>query len=127
MASKPSLRWQLLLETLSRILPQMANVTIVGTVTRRPQNSGIVSTGGIKLYVHDVIDDQTEYDRVSKLLTALHERIMDKLAKVSNKGFRTNAKTEIIVAEQNRLHDLLLEDQLLSEYQEELLNCMGDN
>lgn len=114
------------LGTLSRILRQMANVTVMGIATERPPDSGIVTTGGIKLYVHDIIDDRTEYDRISKSLTILHERIMGKLAKVNNRGFRTHAKPEIVTLEQNKLHDLLSEQQSLLEYQEEL-NCVGDS
>ena len=109
-------------ETQAHIVIQMANVNelTVDPSARRPANAGSVTMGSLRVFVHDITDDQAERKRTEKALADVTKQIKGKESKLGNEKFVANAKPEIVEAERQRLADLLEQRTSLEQHMKEL-------
>ena len=75
---------------------------------------------GLRIYVHDISDDETQRGRTAKALAHIEKQIAGKRGKLSNEKFLSGAKPEIVDAERRRLDDLLSEQKALADHLTEL-------
>jgi valyl-tRNA synthetase len=87
---------------------------------KRPRNAGSVAIRGVRIYVHDVSDDEAERIRTTKALAQLDKQIAGKQAKLSDERFLARARAEVVAAERDRLDNLLAERRSLQEHLGEL-------
>ncbi len=92
----------------AHIVLRMANVSHlkVDPAAKRPPNAGSVTIGSLRVFVHDISDDDAERQRTTKTLAQLDKQITGKESKLSNEKFIANAKSEVVAAERKRLDDL---------------------
>jgi len=109
-------------ETHAHVVLQMANVKdlVVDPEAKRPPNAGSVTMGSLRVFVHDISDDEAERARTGKALKALEKQIAGKEAKVGNEKFIANAKPEIVEAERRRLAELVTQRDGLQTHLAEL-------
>jgi len=86
----------------------------VETDGRRPKNSASASLHGLRVYVHDISDDEAERKRSAAALADVEKQISGKRSKLDNPGFVANAKPEIVAAERERLASLLQQHESLT-------------
>ncbi|MCH8967203.1 MAG: class I tRNA ligase family protein [Planctomycetes bacterium] len=108
--------------THAHILEHMAGIGGLKIVTqgKRPRNAGSVTKGTLRIFVHDISDDQAERIRTKKSLDAAQKQIAGKEAKLQNERFLANAKPEFVDAERTRLAELTAERASLREHLAEL-------
>jgi valyl-tRNA synthetase len=106
----------------SHILQHMANVGTLNVVSegKRPANAGSVSVRELRIFVHDVSDDDAERARARKALAGLEKQIGGKEAKLANEKFLANAKPDLVEAERQRLSELVTQRAALQEHLAEL-------
>jgi len=109
-------------EKQSHIVQQMANVKslTIKSDAKRPVNAGSITVGSLRVYVHDISDDEAEKSRTNKALQHLEKQISGKQAKLNNEKFVANAKPEVVEAERNRLEELLAQHSSLLLHIQEL-------
>jgi valyl-tRNA synthetase len=93
----------------AHIVLRMANVRdlTVDPNARRPANAGSITKGSLRVFVHDISDDEAERARTNKSLEAIEKQIAGKEKKLANEKFVTHARPEIVDAERRRLTDLI--------------------
>ena len=106
----------------AHILEHMAGIGALKIVTqgKRPRNAGSVTKGTLRIFVHDISDDQAERKRTKKSLDLAEKQIAGKEAKLQNERFLANAKPEFVDAERTRLAELTAERAALREHLGEL-------
>ena len=87
---------------------------------KRPKNAASIAVHGVRIYVHDISDDEAERQRTTQALTQLEKQITSGEAKLGNEKFLANAKPEIVEAERQRLSDMLTQRTALQEHLAEL-------
>ncbi len=87
---------------------------------QRPQNAGSVSIQGLRIYVHDISDDDAERARSTKALAGLAKEIAAKQSKLNNEKFVANAKAEVVELERTRLAALKTQQNSLQTHLTEL-------
>jgi valyl-tRNA synthetase len=87
---------------------------------KRPKNAGTATTRGLRIYVHNVSDDEAERARTTKALAALEKQIAGKEGKLANEKFLAHAKPEIVEAERHRLAELAAQRENLQAHLAEL-------
>ena len=87
---------------------------------KRPKNSAGVNIHGLRIFVHDMSDDEAERKRTEQSLKQLEKQIAGKEAKLGNEKFLANAKPDIIAAERKRLDHQLQEREALKAHLLEL-------
>ena len=63
----------------------------------------------LRIFVHDISDDEAERARVTKQLPILEKQIKGKEGKLANEKFLANAAPEVVEAERKRLAALTAE------------------
>lgn len=108
----------------AHIVIQMANLSDlrVDPRAKRPPNAGSVTFGSMRVFVHDISDDQAERQRTTKALQALEKQISGKEAKLANEKFAANAPADVVEAERQRLADLVNQRDHLREHLSSLEN-----
>jgi valyl-tRNA synthetase len=106
----------------AHIVRHMAGIGELSVITEasRPKNSGTLSVGGLRIYVHDISDDQADRTRTAKSLADIEKQIAGKQSKLSNEKFVANAKPEVVEAERQRLEELQHEQAALQAHLAEL-------
>ncbi len=106
----------------AHIMRHMAGVDDLEVVSqaKRPPNAGGVAVKGLRIYVHDISDDEAERGRFAKALAHIEKQIAGKQGKLGNEKFLVSAKPEIVKAERRRLVDLLAERKALADHLAEL-------
>ena len=106
----------------AHIVLRMANVSdlTVDPEAKRPANAGSISTGSLRVFVHDVSDDAAERVRAAKQLADLDKQIAGKEGKLGNEKFVANAKPEVVEAERLRLAELTAQRDGLQQHLAEL-------
>ena len=106
------------------IVLRMANVSelSVDPHAKRPPNAGSVTMGSLRVFVHDISDDEAERARTSKALEALEKRIAGKSAKLANEKFVSGAKPQVVEAERSRLAELITQREGLEAHLASLTN-----
>ncbi|MCH7886280.1 MAG: class I tRNA ligase family protein [Planctomycetes bacterium] len=109
-------------KTHAHIVRHMANISELHVTANadRPRNAGYMAIRSLRIYVHDVSDDQAERDRTNKALQGLEKQITGKQAKLGNKKFLTHARPEVVQAEQERLAELMTRQASLRQHLTEL-------
>ncbi len=92
----------------AHIVVRMANVDHlnVDPAAKRPANAGSVTMGALRVFVHDISDDEAERTRTTKALEGIIKQIAGKEKKLANEKFVANAKPEVVDAERGRLEEL---------------------
>ena len=95
----------------AHIVQHMANIGTlsVSTEAKRPPNAGSLAVHNLRIFVHDISDDDAERERVTKQLAILEKQIKGKEGKLANEKFLANAAPEVVEAERKRLADLTAE------------------
>jgi valyl-tRNA synthetase len=95
-------------EAQSHIVLSTANVEelIVDPNARRPANAGSVTIRSLRVFVHDISDDEAERKRTTKAIEDLERQIKGKQSKLSNEKFVSNAPSDLVEAERGRLEQL---------------------
>ena len=83
---------------------------------KRPANAGSVTMGSMRVFVHDVSDDEAERARTTRAIQALEKQIAGKEAKLANEQFVANARPEVVEAERARLDQLIAQRQSLQDH-----------
>jgi valyl-tRNA synthetase len=106
----------------AHIVKHMAGVDelIVAPGAKRPPNAASVAVRNLRIYVHDVCDDEAEKKRTAKALEHLQKQVAGKEAKLANEKFLANAKPEIVEAERKRLAELVAQRKELQGHLAEL-------
>jgi len=106
----------------SHIVQHMANIAELhlSCDAKRPRNAGSVSIRDLRIYVHDVSDDDAERARTKKSLDGVAKQIRGKEGKLANEKFLSNAKPEIVEAERKRLAELVAQRDSLETHLAEL-------
>ncbi len=109
-------------KTHAHIVQHMANIGELNVVSdaKRPRNAGSMVVHNLRIYVHDISDDDAERTRTAKALETIKKQIADKEAKLANAKFVANAKPEVVEAERRRLTDLIVQRTSLAEHLAEL-------
>ena len=104
------------------IVHRMANVEnlTVDPDAKRPPNAGSVTFGPLRVYVHDISDDQAERTRATKALAQVEKQVAGKQSKLANEKFVSNAKPEVVEAERKRLAELIEQRDSLQTHLDEL-------
>jgi len=105
-------------EANAHIVLRMANVSklSIDPAARRPANAGSVTIGSLRVFVHDISDDQAETARTTKSLESLEKQIAGKEKKLSNEKFVANANPDVVEAERGRVAELKVERAHLQEH-----------
>ena len=106
----------------AHIVLRMANVSdlTVDREAKRPANAGSITIGSLRVFVHDISDDEAERARATKQLADLQKQITGKEGKLGNEKFVANAKPEIVEAERQRLSELTAQRDGLQQHLAEL-------
>jgi valyl-tRNA synthetase len=88
---------------LMKALAMLEEVSIEQKLAAVPPTAAAVGTGGVKLYVLDVIDIETERARLKKQVETLQRGIGGIEAKLCNKNFLAKAPPEVVAGEKDRL------------------------
>ena len=106
----------------AHIVQHMAGIgeLYVATDARRPPNAGSIAVKALRIFVHDISDDDAERTRTTKALDAVQKQIAGKEGKLGNEKFLANAKADIVEAERARLADLMSERSALQAHLSEL-------
>ncbi len=109
-------------EANAHIVLSMANVETLSVEpgAERPPNAGSITRGSLRVFVHDISDDQAERARTTKALAAIEKQIAGKESKLANERFIANAKPEVVEAERGRLTELIEERTSLEAHRAEL-------
>ena len=109
-------------EAHAHIVRKMANVAelVVDPDATRPKNAGSVTIKSLRIFVHDISDDEAELKRTRKALEAVEKQIKGKESKLGNEKFVANAKPEVVDMERQRLSELTAERASLEAHLEEL-------
>ncbi len=104
----PQERIAILTENLALMsdLAGMGTLTILSGLTR-PANSAAAIVEDLQVYVHDVVDVEAEKQRLQKQKEFIENGIRPLQAKLSNEGFVSRAKPEIVEQSQQKLKDLM--------------------
>ncbi len=89
----------------SHIVKHMAGIAELTVLPEadRPKNAASLNVKGLKIYVHDISDDEAERTRTTKTLAELEKKITGTQRKLSNEKFVANAKPEVVEVERTRL------------------------
>ncbi len=106
----------------AHVLQHMADVGELNVVSqgKRPANAGSVTVSGVRIFVHDISDDDAERKRTDKALADVERQIKGKEAKLGNEKFLANAKPEVVEAERKRLAEAIAQRTALQEHLAEL-------
>ncbi|MEK6799484.1 MAG: valine--tRNA ligase [Planctomycetota bacterium] len=106
----------------AHVVRHMVNIGELDVVAegKRPRNAAGLAIKSLRIFVHDVSDDQADLARTLKSLEALQQQITGKEAKLGNEKFVANAKPEVVEAERKRLAELLAQQTLLQAHLSEL-------
>ena len=106
----------------SHIVRHMAGIgeLHVSSGAKRPANAGSITIKNLRIYVHDISDDEAERKRATKALADVDKQIKGKESKLSNEKFVANAKPEVVGAERERLEGLLTQKTALESQLAEL-------
>ena len=106
----------------AHVVRHMANIGELNVVSqaKRPKNAGSLTVGNLRIYIHDVSNDEAERKRATKALEQLVMQIEGKQRKLSNDKFIANAKKEVVEAERGRLQELLTQRDSLNAHLAEL-------
>jgi len=106
----------------AHIVQHMANIGELHVVleARRPPNAGSMAVHNLRIYVHDISDDEAERARTTKAFEALEKQIAGKEKKLANEKFLANARPEIVEAERKRLTEFIAQRKSLREHLSEL-------
>ncbi|MCH7595860.1 MAG: class I tRNA ligase family protein [Planctomycetes bacterium] len=109
-------------QRLSHIVQHMAGIGTLHVVSaaKRPTNAASITIQGLRIYMHDVSDDEAERARATKTLESLEKQIAAKKSKLGNEKFVNNAKAEVVAAEGKRLAELLKQQVSIQEHLTEL-------
>ena len=109
-------------EAHAHIVRHMANIAklTVTSQAQRPKNAGSVAVSGLRVYVHDISDDEAELERTTKALGDTQKQIAGKEGKLGNEKFVANAKPEVVEAERQRLAELVAQRDSLQAHLAEL-------
>jgi len=102
-----------------RHMAGIANLT-VSAHAKRPPNAASLNIHGLRIYVHDISDDEAERKRTANALADLEKQISGKRGKLSNEKFVANAKPEVVEAERARLEEMEAQQASLAEHLAEL-------
>jgi valyl-tRNA synthetase len=93
----------------SHILRHMAGIGELGIVSqgKRPRNAASMTMKGLRVFVHDVSDDEAERGRTKKSIETVEKQIAGKESKLANAQFVANADPVVVTAERERLAELL--------------------
>ena len=106
----------------AHIVRKMANVSelVVDPTAKRPRDAGSISIRSLRVFVHDVSDDEAELKRSRKSLDSLAKQIKGKEGKLANEKFLANAKPEVVEIERKRLAELTAQQDSLKAHLAEL-------
>ena len=102
-------------------MAKIENLRVDADATR-PKNAASIAVHGMRIFVHDISNDEAERARTTKSLAQIDKQIAGKEAKLGNEKFRANAKPEIVEAERERLDDLLTQKTSLQAHLADLEN-----
>jgi valyl-tRNA synthetase len=104
----PQERIAMLTENLALMsdLAGMGTLTIQAGLTR-PANSAAAIVEDLQIYVHDVVDVEAEKQRLQKQKEFIENGIRPLQAKLSNEGFVSRAKPDVVEQSQQKLKDLM--------------------
>jgi valyl-tRNA synthetase len=110
------------LATQAHIIQEMAGIEALDVVAeaKRPKNAATTLSGGLRIIVHDVSEDEAERKRLEKEIANVSQQVAGKEKKLSNPNFVSNAKPEIVEAERQRLAGLQTQHQTLLDALHEL-------
>jgi len=102
----------------SHVVRHMAGIANlkVSVDAERPPNAASLSLHGLRIYVHDISDDEGERKRTTQALADLEKQIAGKRGKLGNEKFVANAKAEVVEAERARLMELESQQAALREH-----------
>jgi len=79
----------------------------------RPANAASLAIGTLRIFVHDISNDQAERSRAQKALAQLEKQIAGKQSRLGNSAFLAQADPELVASEQQRLSEMLAEQDSL--------------
>ncbi len=91
---------------LLRALAMLDEVTIQDKLAETPKTAAAVTSGGVKLYVLDIIDPKAEQARLQKQADTLTKGIAGIEGKLANEKFVSRAPAEVVQRERQRLEEL---------------------
>ena len=102
----------------AHIVKHMAGIDslVVDPEATRPKNAASTSVQGMRIFVHNISDDNAERSRAEKVLAGLEKQIAGKESKLANEKFVQNAKPEVVDAERERLAGLVAERDALQSH-----------
>jgi valyl-tRNA synthetase len=105
------------LEHEAHILKRMARIEnlVLDNAASRPPNSAVKIVGKLQIFVHDVVDDAQERERVEKDVVGLDKRIKSSEGRLSNEGYLRSAPPEVVEETRRILEGLKTERQTLEE------------
>ena len=111
------------LQDTQHILKRMAGIDEMqaGPDVQRPAGSAIQIIGPLQIFVHDIVDDATERQRVEKELAGLQKRIKSMEGKLNNEGYVRSAPPELVDETRQMLADATQQKQAF----EEILNLLS--
>ena len=107
-------------EELRQLLETLANAECVGVTDTRPPNSATVTVGEITIYVHDMHDDEEEYERLMVLLEKVTGRVKMLGGRLANKNYTEKAPANIVQETRDQLEETQKEQATLKGQVEEL-------
>ena len=81
----------------------------------RPAGSAVKIVGHLQIFVHDVVDDAAERQRIEKELGGLDKRIKAPQSKLANAGYVNSAPPAVVEETRQLLADLEYERDTLQE------------
>ncbi len=106
----------------AHIVRHMAGIGELHVLTdaRRPRNAASITKGKLRIFVHDISNDEAEKDRAAKQIAVLEKQIAGAQAKLSNAQFVAHADPEVVEAERRRMGDLIAQRTSLHSHLSEL-------
>jgi valyl-tRNA synthetase len=102
------------LETI-RALGNLGEITISNQQITPPENSAVITSGGIKLYIVGIVDSAAERTRLEKQLATLQKGINGVEGKLGNEKFVSNAPDEVVSRERERCEEMKQELQAVQQ------------
>ncbi len=106
----------------SHVVRHMAGIGELGIVSqgKRPRNAASLTMRDLRVFVHEVSDDEAERARTKKTVETIEKQIAGKESKLANGQFVANADPAIVTAERERLAELLAQRDTLRAHLAEL-------
>jgi len=87
-------------------LGNLGEITLSNQQITPPENSAVITSGGMKLYIVGIVDSAAEQARLEKQLATLQKGINGVEGKLGNEKFVANAPQEVVQRERARLEEM---------------------